>query len=352
MNSKNRISALALAVASALTLAVSTPVLAQTRAMNSSAAAITSFDVQPLQRLRPGEVLDFAVRATPGATVILRIDGAATPLELDEVRSGVYEGSYTIRQTDRLTAASGVNARVLKDGRASTASLSRSLQAGAPDVGVVATTNAISEFRVTAPDRVRPGEELRFALRGTPGGKARVDIEGTRAAVPLRETSRGVYEGSYVVKRQDRLRGELTANAYLVSNGRESTQRYQSVNVADDRRGAQVNCPSCGTVESVQLVENKDGSSNAIGTIAGGILGGVIGNQVGGGSGRDLARVIGAVGGAYAGNRAQNNMNKDQVYRVTVRLQGGDTRNFDYAQDPEVTVGTRVKVEGDVLVRQ
>ena len=111
-------------------------------------------------------------------------------------------------------------------------------------------------------------------------------------------------------------------------------------------------CSTCGTIESVNLVEIKDGKSNVLGTIAGGVLGGVLGNQVGGGSGKDLARVIGAVGGAYAGNRVQNNMNKDKVHRVTVRLQGGDTRDFDYAEDPQVAVGTRVKVEGDVLVRQ
>lgn len=360
MNTKTRISALALAVASSLTLAVGTPALAQSRAMSSNAAAISSFDVQPLERLRPGDDLRFALRATPGATVVLRIDGAAAPLELNEVRPGVYEGAYTIRQADRLNADSRVTARVLKDGRAASASLARSIQAGAPGMGNASSgangaNGAITGFQVQAPNRVRPGEELRFSLRGVPGGQARVDIEGANADVPLREVRRGVYEGSYVVKRQDRLRGELSAVAYLVNDGRESTQRYAQANVANgasERRNETVGCATCGTIESVKRVEVKDDSSNAIGTIAGGVLGGVIGNQVGGGSGRELARVIGAVGGAYAGNRVQNNMNKNEVYRVTVRLQGGGTRDFDYAQDPEVTVGTKVRVDGDVLVRQ
>lgn len=371
----NRFSAVAaataIAVASSFALVAIAPAQAQNRGMATPAAAISGFDVQPLQRLRPGDDLRFALRAAPGSQVLVTIDGASAPLELVEVRSGVYEGAYTIRQADRLSADSRVSARVLKDGRAATASLSRSILAGGADSGMAsngayngtsngdyngnyngASTGTITGFQVQAPQRVRPGEELRFSLRGAPGGKARVDIEGANADVPLREVRRGVYEGSYVVKRQDRLRGELSAVAYLVNDGRESMQRYAQGRVADDRRNEPVGCTTCGTVESVQRVEVKDGSSNAIGTIAGGVLGGVIGNQVGGGSGRELARVIGAVGGAYAGNRAQNNMNKNEVYRVTVRMQDGGTRDFDYAQDPQVAVGTRVKLEGDVLVRQ
>jgi outer membrane lipoprotein SlyB len=352
MNIKIRTSAWVLALASAFTLSAAAPALAQNASRSVASMAITSFDVQPLQRLRPGDVLDFQLQATPGAIVMVTIDGGAAPVELVEVRPGAYEGSYTIRQSDRLSEQSRVTARVLKDGRAVSASLARSLVAGAPAVGR-APTGAITDFQLAAPGRIRPGEELRFSLRGAPGGQARVDIDGAQAVVPLREVRRGVYEGRYVVRRQDRLRGELQAQATLVNDGRASTQRLERVVVADDRRAPQASaCVGCGTVESVRIVEVKDGSSNALGTIAGGILGGVIGNQVGGGSGRDAARVIGAIGGAYAGNRVQNNRNKNQVWRVTVRLQAGGTRDFDYAEDPEVKVGTRVKLDGDVLVRQ
>ena len=361
---KTRLSALAVAVAASASMALPTHAQAQTqtqtRYASTTTTSISSFDVEPLDRLRPGEVLSFALRATPGATAMLTIDGAAAPVTLTEVRPGAYEGSYTIRQTDRLSERSRVTARVLRNGRAATALLSTSLLAGAPDVAFV-STNSISEFKVTAPDRVRPGEELNFAVTGTPGGKARVAIDGIGTAVPLREVSRGEYEGSYVVRRKDRLRGSLTANAYLVNGGRESSQRYERVVVADDNRNGerrddrnqqQASCPNCGTVESVKVVEARNDNSNVLGTIAGGVLGGVIGNQVGGGSGKDAARIIGAIGGAYAGNRTQNNMGKDKLYRVTVRMQGGTTQDFDYAQDPQVTVGTRVRVEGDVLVRR
>jgi len=110
-------------------------------------------------------------------------------------------------------------------------------------------------------------------------------------------------------------------------------------------------CANCGVIESVNVVEVKGDSPNAIGTIAGGLLGGVVGNQVGGGSGNDIATIIGAIGGAYAGNRAQNNMDKSKVFRVTVRLTGGNRQDFDYANDPAVQIGTPVRVEDGVLIR-
>ena len=48
---------------------------------------------------------------------------------------------------------------------------------------------------------------------------------------------------------------------------------------------------------------------------------------------------------AYAGNRVENSRGKSRVFRVTVRLENGSTQNFDYADDPAVRVGTRVRVE-------
>ena len=102
---------------------------------------------------------------------------------------------------------------------------------------------------------------------------------------------------------------------------------------------------------AVNLVTVKDDHPNVLGTIAGGVLGGVLGHQVGGGSGRDLATIAGAVGGAYAGNRVENSMNKKQVHRVSVRLDNGTTRSFDYAQDPGLKAGARVKVVDNALER-
>ena len=114
----------------------------------------------------------------------------------------------------------------------------------------------------------------------------------------------------------------------------------------------QIACVECGVVESIDLVTIKGDKPNVLGTIAGGLLGGVLGNQVGGGTGKDLATIAGAVGGAYAGNRVENSMDKTQVHRVLVRLDSGATRSVDYAADPGLQVGARVRFDTDTLVRQ
>ena len=110
-------------------------------------------------------------------------------------------------------------------------------------------------------------------------------------------------------------------------------------------------CLRCGSVVSVVPVDVNSDAPNVLGTIAGGVLGGVLGHQVGGGTGKDLATVVGALGGAYAGNRVENNMGKSRVFRVTVRLESGGNQSFDYADDPALRVGTRVRVENGVLIR-
>ena len=129
----------------------------------------------------------------------------------------------------------------------------------------------------------------------------------------------------------------------------EATAAYVGAFV-DGSRAHQA-CANCGVVESVNVVESRSDTSNAIGTIAGGLLGGVLGNQVGGGTGKDLATIAGAVGGAFAGNRVENNMAGPKQYQVTVRLDNATVQTFTYAVDPAVKVGTRVKVENNLLVR-
>lgn len=341
------LSILTLAIAATLPLALPGAALAQS-ATQQNDLGVTGFGVTPLDQLRPGEVLVFKLDGTPDARVSLQISGASTRLQLNEVQPGRYEGEYTIRTRDKLSANSTVTARLEKNGQAVTATLSQPLQAGSgPAAG-----GPISSFHVSAPAQVQPGDELVFALHGQPGGQASASVQGITQRIPLAEVRPGIYEASYVVRRSDKLRGNLVADGRLVVNRRETTVRYDA-----GHHGAQggshtaATCKHCGSVTAVNLVTVKDDHPNVLGTIAGGVLGGVLGHQVGGGSGRDLATIAGAVGGAYAGNRVENNMNKKQVHRVSVRLDNGTTRSFDYAADPGLRVGARVKVENDALAR-
>ncbi len=372
MKIKRQLTVLALALSAALPMSVPTAALAQTAIHSHRAApAVQSFGVTQVSTVSPGSELAFVLNGTPGATVTLQITGATGEVQMDEVQPGAYEGRYTVRSRDRLNNKSPVVAQMQKDGLSTRVSLRQSLVLGARDL-VAAPLERITGFSVEAPERVRPGDEINFSLTGQPGGQARVTLIGVRRSIPLTEVRPGVYEGSYVLRRDDKMRGDLVADGFLINNRIESSQRYGRSQAEgglaygrDDRRGdradrndrndrtdrSTVACVGCGRVESVTQVEVKGDSPNVIGTIAGGLLGGVIGNQVGGGSGKDVARVLGAVGGAYAGNRIENNMGKAVVYRVAVRLDGGATQSFDYAEDPALQVGARVRVDNGALVR-
>lgn len=351
-----RLSLLTLAIAAALPLGAT----AQTTPTPLAVTA-ESFSVQAARSLVPGTELDFELRATPGAEVTLQIAGATAPLRMVETRSGLYQGSYTVRTRDRLTAKSQVTARIVKDGQAMNATLDQSLLRGAPSPVPAAR---ILAFSVNAPERLRPGESLGFSLAGVPDGQARVVVQGLAKPIPLTEVSHGLYEGRYTLERQDRLRGDLVATGYLVVNRVETSQRFErlrpvaaDVYGCDRSDGRALDRPdmagaSCGVVTAVNKVEVDDDSRNVLGTVAGGVIGGVIGNQVGNGSGRDIARIVGAIGGAYAGNRIQNQRSKTLVYRVSVDLDGGGSKTFDHAVDPVLAVGARVKMVNGAIVRR
>ena len=107
-------------------------------------------------------------------------------------------------------------------------------------------------------------------------------------------------------------------------------------------------CASCGTVESVRLIERK-GSGSGLGAVAGGVAGALIGNQFGGGSGRTVMTIAGAGGGAYAGNEIEKNMNKSSAYQIKVRMADGSIRTLSQRDVPGVNSGDRVRVSNGAI---
>ena len=77
----------------------------------------------------------------------------------------------------------------------------------------------ISSFNIDASGPVAPGSDIDFTLEGTPRGQATVRISGVNKNIVMRETSPGVYEGSYTVSRRDRLGTQSTARATLRVRG-------------------------------------------------------------------------------------------------------------------------------------
>ncbi len=108
---------------------------------------------------------------------------------------------------------------------------------------------------------------------------------------------------------------------------------------------------SYGYVEHVELVKAENQTSGA-GAVIGGVLGAVVGRQIGSGSGRTAATAAGAIGGALVGNQIEKNQKASRDFvRVTVRLDNGGTRQFDYEPGVDVRQGDRVYIQGDQLMR-
>jgi len=112
----------------------------------------------------------------------------------------------------------------------------------------------------------------------------------------------------------------------------------------------QVTCPDCGKVVSVNVVE-KQGEGGAIGIIGGGAAGALLGQQIGQGSGKDLATIAGAIRGAYAGKKIEEKVRTHKVWHVTVQYNDGNRRSFEFAQDPGLIVGDKVRNAGETIVR-
>jgi len=106
-----------------------------------------------------------------------------------------------------------------------------------------------------------------------------------------------------------------------------------------------------GVVQSIDAVRGESQTSGA-GAIVGGVVGALIGHQVDHGAKKDFATGVGAVGGALIGNQIEkNNKGYRDLYRVTVRVDYGGLRSFDYATLNDLRVGDRVRIENDQLYR-
>ena len=92
---------------------------------------IDRFTVAPLEKIEPGADLRFTLNGAPGATATFDIPGVIDNVPMREVRSGVYEGSYTIRRLDNLSPSRPIVARLRQGDRVVTAILTQPLMADA-----------------------------------------------------------------------------------------------------------------------------------------------------------------------------------------------------------------------------
>lgn len=106
--------------------------------------------------------------------------------------------------------------------------------------------------------------------------------------------------------------------------------------------------PNSGSVVAINAIQTPE-PTTGIGAVGGAVAGGLLGNQIGQGRGRTLATIAGALGGGLAGNGIEHEVRKSTTYQVQVRMADGSYRNFSYPTQPQLVVGERVHVDGDML---
>jgi outer membrane lipoprotein SlyB len=74
----------------------------------SGGPKIDRFEVAAPSRLTAGEELPFTLYGSPAGTASARIDGIKGKVALDEVKPGVYQGSYTVKTRDKIAAHTAV----------------------------------------------------------------------------------------------------------------------------------------------------------------------------------------------------------------------------------------------------
>ncbi len=113
----------------------------------------------------------------------------------------------------------------------------------------------------------------------------------------------------------------------------------------------QADAATYGTIDSIQVVQNRSGTSGA-GAVTGGLVGALLGNQIGSGNGRTAATVAGAAGGALVGNQVEESRSPTVAsYQISVRLDNGDYRIVNQDSIYDLRVGNRVRMIDGRLYR-
>ena len=327
----------------------------------NQAPLIHGFNVDEVRRLTPGVELNFDVYGTPGGRVSLQIAGANRNLQLTETDPGQYQGSYTIGNRDRITDKSSVTANLRVGNQVTSGVLRESLVTGgnrqdARRRGDLAGGQPrIERFDVQGSDELSPGDDLNFTVHGTPGAKVDMTIAGTRGVFFLPEVRPGDYEGAYIIRRGDRIAPNTVVTANMRLNGRVATQTLgKSLQLASTVPAGTPRvvryCTNCATVEAINVIQ-VNGDGNYIGTIGGGVVGALLGSQVGDGNGKTAAQIAGALGGAYVGRNIERNARQTKHFEVVIRFPAGGSQTVQYANDPGLRVGEKVKINEGVLTR-
>ncbi len=205
----------------------------EVHAQNHSVVAaprINGFDVQAVRKPEPGSELLFTLYGSPGGSAAVQISGATGGATLSETETGVYEGSYTIRSRDKITADSTATANLRVGNQVASTLLDEPL-IGTPSgrrssrAAAAAGAPKIDYFGIEPPQTLRAGEELTLIMSGSRNGKASARIAGVKGKIVLEEVRSGIYEGSHTIKRRD----QIEANSVVTGNLRLGDRETNAV---------------------------------------------------------------------------------------------------------------------------
>ena len=231
-------------------------------ANSNYAPRIDDFDVQSVNRVRPGTPLRFTLEGTPGARALVSIDGTRRSLVLTETSAGVYSGTYVVSRNDRIPVNARVTARLQRGDHVGTAQLAEALQR---DWAVAAAPRApeIAQVRVSDEDRRGRGW-MRFTVTGTPGAQATVEFTtDQRYTLALNEVRPGEYTALYRLDRGMSLDTDHPLQARLRMGERVATTTARDAwDSLSDRALARNGDRDFGVVESVHRIERAYGDSD------------------------------------------------------------------------------------------
>ena len=200
----------------------------------ASAPIIDAFHVDPSNQVAAGTDLTFTLEGTPKGQASVRVSGIPRTIPLKEVDRGSYEGSYTIRSSDRVSTNPTVRATLRARGRATTkdlalaggaAAAAAAAAAPAPAASTTAAMPKIERFTMAPGSKIEPGADLRFSMSGTPGAKASFSIERVVRDAPMREVRSGQYEGRYTVRQRDNFSSSPSVVGTLTAGGQSDRAR-------------------------------------------------------------------------------------------------------------------------------
>jgi hypothetical protein len=131
-------------------------------------------------------------------------------------------------------------------------------------------------------------------------------IRANRAPVPRSQSQSQLQEARHESY------ADARGGCRRVDDGARRTSHGPGTGADAGTHAAPKPCSNCGTVQSINYVEEK-GQGSGLGMIAGGVVGGVLGHQIGSGRGNTVATVAGAAGGAYVGNESRRTRRRSRT---------------------------------------